>query len=666
MFDPKKFKSIVDSHLGDNEIHEPDFIYSKALDALREWDDFSISESEIETLACLIKDNYDTFKASTDLKIKQIKDILFNIIAYCDSKAAEKNIRNKYADHRVVAHSSVRQNDWCLNLLKYKLGRTDYSGSFKNLLHYLSNPEHEWPILSNKHRQWIWSHFIGGTYNPAKFSDSLLNKLGYFYKGVSSANATTFLTRIIYEVNADWQAPEIIGLFSHDADNAWKKELEKELSTSETDYSCIWWHKKIPYPLGEEIYKLVEKQINNGETVLYYYIRNNRAYYCAEIAGIATSEKDYNAKKNDWIKYNPYWYNEDFAGYNDGEKSAAVVFLIKGFRRLHPEIDISRFKRYKDMNYNVRTGMAAISHIITEHEMKQQGILNQYIPLLEANYNIILTGAPGTGKTYLANKIAKAITDSSTEEQEKERIQQVQFHPSYDYTDFVEGLRPDKNLSKEGHIGFTLTPGVFKSFCAKAIHDQCHKYVFIIDEINRGELSKIFGELFFAIDPGYRGKVGRIQTQYQNLITEGDFAEGFYIPQNVYIIGTMNDIDRGVESMDFAVRRRFAWQEVTAADSEIILDNIGQENLREEALQRMRRLNTAISECEYLNEAYHIGGAYFLKVEKYAAEDPFRKLWQYHLKGLLAEYLRGMHNADSELAKLKDAYNGNTSTDGEG
>ena len=92
-------------------------------------------------------------------------------------------------------------------------------------------------------------------------------------------------------------------------------------------------------------------------------------------------------------------------------------------------------------------------------------------------------------------------------------------------------------------------------------------FIFIIDEINRGEISKIFGELFFSIDPGYRGEKGRVQTQYQNMIEDGDvFKKGFFVPDNVYIIGTMNDIDRSVESMDFAMRRRFAWAEVTAEE----------------------------------------------------------------------------------------------------
>ena len=170
-------------------------------------------------------------------------------------------------------------------------------------------------------------------------------------------------------------------------------------------------------------------------------------------------------------------------------------------------------------------------------------------------------------------------------------------------------------------------------------------YIFIIDEINRGEISKIFGELFFSIDPGYRGVKGKVQTQYQNLITEDDpFKDGFYIPENVYIIGTMNDIDRSVECMDFAMRRRFTFKEITAEES---AKNMG---LGAEATERMMSLNNAISDIDGFNSSFHIGAAYFKGV------DDFDGLWELKLAGLLKEYLRGMPDAEESLDALKKAY----------
>ena len=367
-----------------------------------------------------------------------------------------------------------------------------------------------------------------------------------------------------------------------------------------------------------------------------------------------------------------------------------------------------------------------------------------YINLLLKNKNLILNGAPGTGKTYLAKQIAAQIifdgnVPEDFEENEKFTNQYgfVQFHPSYDYTDFVEGLRPTLP-NKDGNIGFERKDGIFKGFCKKTtlpetsflLEDSllmfkkdlvnigrlniksfrsstniqvelgekgvltvitpqsawtcsdkkmleylktrdCHpndtytktigdyilenyhvnsssnvnpsKYIFIIDEINRGEISKIFGELFFAIDPGYRGKKGKVQTQYQNLITdESDpFKDGFYIPENVYIIGTMNDIDRSVECMDFAMRRRFTFKEITAEES---AKNMGVDP------DRMKCLNNAISEIEGFNSSFHIGAAYFRGVTDY------EELWELKLQGLLKEYLRGMPDAEENLNTLKEAY----------
>ena len=193
-------------------------------------------------------------------------------------------------------------------------------------------------------------------------------------------------------------------------------------------------------------------------------------------------------------------------------------------------------------------------------------------------------------------------------------------------------------------------------------------YVFIIDEINRGEISKIFGELFFSVDPGYRGKKGLVKTQYQNMIVdkEDPFFEGFYIPENVYIIGTMNDIDRSVESMDFAMRRRFAWKEIKANENTRMLDDLG--TLKSEVVEKMNCLNDKIwnensnDGIEGLGVAYHIGGAYFRKLKLYLNEDysnkeeAYRALWENHLCGVLFEYLRGSMNAAESMRELEKAY----------
>lgn len=503
----------------------------------------------------------------------------------------------------------------------------------------------------------------------------------------------------------------------------------------------------------------------------------------------------------EWDDFNRCWGQRiDIDKWRCNPDNKSISSYLKDYLET-PRYTISRIK-------NNERACEIIKELTGDDIMLDNQNKSNCIELLIQNKNLILTGAPGTGKTYLAKNIASQIIlnkyyDESVENDInfKEQCAFVQFHPSYDYTDFVEGLRPEND---NGNIGFERKDGVFKAFCKKALKNlkdsekdiatlnydeiikkyflefiendiqssiekggygikglkgeeispvvyvelkgndrfnykinskqnnqytnrenlnsliECYKniiiknydkithkmlseytsgytsstygilkafydnynekieqeknnitvqevekrdFVFIIDEINRGEISKIFGELFFSVDSGYRGEKGKVQTQYANLIEDGDeFKDGFYIPENVYIIGTMNDIDRSVESMDFAMRRRFAWKEIKAEDTqETILNDLG--DLKDETIKRMNNLNKVIRNKETnLSEAYCIGAAYFKKIKDY--EGDFNKLWENHLEGLLFEYTRGMPKQEEIMENFKKAYySNNTKTE---
>lgn len=360
--------------------------------------------------------------------------------------------------------------------------------------------------------------------------------------------------------------------------------------------------------------------------------------------------------------------------------------------------------------------------------------INDYIKeKIDAHKQIIFTGAPGTGKTHSVREYVKNATQN-----DESRYKFVQFHSSYDYTDFVEGIRPapkgNGTTNNSGENMFVRMDGTFKAFCRKIVNanikdlkkhgidniealykimkesktdpDAIKKrreniakaisklpmYYFVIDEINRADLSKVFGELMFGLEEDYRGVQNRFPTQYHNLPTyemgeteieietetnndskmdtqsqkvkkvkklqfakeiEDDcFKNGFFVPENLTIIGTMNDIDRSVETFDFALRRRFAWVEIKANDvmlySVAAINGIKEDKIDDnfiKIIKNIKQMNNVISGDTYkklgLNESYHIGPAYFKNLFDGNGKDNRDTIFNEKIEPLLREYTRG-------------------------
>ena len=499
------------------------------------------------------------------------------------------------------------------------------------------------------------------------------------------------------------------------------------------------------------------------------------------ICGIYTSVEEFKRYKNSFEHMDYSYDNGRMFVIYSWNVFSTLIFVQECLKRFGQPGD--RFVlTYRDKDEKETAAAETEAAVQAELVQQSRGYRNPFSAMLIESKNLIFRGAPGTGKSYLAREIAADIISDGyfddytllTDEQKKQ-VEFVQFHPSYDYSDFVEGLRP--KLNADGSMGFALRDGIFKKFvdCArknyedsqktkevvenersaqeamteffsdiefgvdtfktingnkftitsvddrhidisipgnetsnrltlnldevrkmlesgqkfekikdvtaffektfatqgysydfaiyKAIQakkttaskaqvkqEKLKKYIFIIDEINRGEISKIFGELFFSIDPGYRGRAGEISTQYSNLHDDPD--KKFYIPENVYIIGTMNDIDRSVDSFDFAMRRRFRFVELKAGERLEMLASLEDEALKDEAIRRMAALNKEIAGVEDLNEHYQIGASYFLKLKTL----DFDRLWTDYLQPLLQEYVQGMYDEKGLMDRFAKAY----------
>lgn len=258
---------------------------------------------------------------------------------------------------------------------------------------------------------------------------------------------------------------------------------------------------------------------------------------------------------------------------------------------------------------------------------------------LEDKKNIVLQGPPGVGKTFFADKLAYIFLG----EKNDKYVQTIQFHPSYTYEDFVRGYRP----SIDGTSRFVLKDGPFLELCKKAIDDEDHSYILIIDEINRANLSQVFGELFLLLEKDKRGR--SVTPMY------AEDGEQFTIPENLYIIGTMNTADRSLALVDFALRRRFAFITLEPCFDELFADWLIQNEMNSDLVSlicsKLNELNGMISEDRQLGQSYCVGHSFFCPNEddlSHFDTEWYQRVVESEILPLLKEY---WHEREDDLNK---------------
>jgi len=302
--------------------------------------------------------------------------------------------------------------------------------------------------------------------------------------------------------------------------------------------------------------------------------------------------------------------------------------------------------------------------------------------------NIILHGAPGTGKTYMTEETIKArkLIENNSE------YELVQFHPSYGYEDFIEGIKPTG--LENGQMRFELKNGVFKQMCIDAFKElqtnpnNPKKYYFIADEINRAELSRVFGELLLCLEDDKRLSVveetikkkkilkvkgTKVKLPNSNLwekehvvvcadendkiLNDSESKKDWYfgVPENVYFIGTMNDIDRSVNSFDMALRRRFVWKHYRC-DYDVIENNYKDDCKLDSYIKACKNLNSHITDKKGFNlsDSYELGQSYFMKL-KTLKQNELNRVWIEHISPILKEYLRAEYSENEIIKKLEEA-----------
>ena len=413
---------------------------------------------------------------------------------------------------------------------------------------------------------------------------------------------------------SDWQNQYDFGFMSIDydfPDNLGEFKNKEELTDSRADYGYEEGNMNTIKALWD-----FSKEINKGDIII---SKKGRSKYLGY--GVVTSD---------------YIFDENTVEY---KHKRMVKWIKKGEWEVDGKLPVktlTNITQYSDYIETLKSklGIVAKEENKLNAEFEVDKILENVfitnkdfqniVDILSTKKNIILQGSAGVGKTFIAKKIAQALQEDYSEE----RIEMIQFHQSYSYEDFIQGYRPNKD-------SFELKNGIFYDVCERAKQDTSLPYFLIIDEINRGNLSKIFGELMMLIEADKRGEKNKIKLAYSA-------NKHFYIPDNLYIIGTMNTADRSLTLVDYALRRRFAFIKMRPKFNEEFEAFLSKKGISKDIISsirnKMRTLNSIISSDDSLGDGFEIGHSYFCSYKSGEHNKWLANVFKYEIIPLIEEY----------------------------
>ncbi|XAK46872.1 AAA family ATPase [Campylobacter coli] len=549
-------------------------------------------------------------------------------------KEAFKNYLNIYGDEDTI-HIKFKADG---NFLKTKKAIVD---NFEQTLKKDSNQN---KLDKEEFEKW-WDKSInsarmkGNATNLLKDKDKLIKNLEKIKKAADESENLTKLFEKLKEVEGMKATARELAYFLQ-----FNKDKDKD---------------KDKFPLANDaminIAKYIFEILNENPTEIFDSSFDNKCkeeiYFNFVFGELKIANDNLSEETNEKIKHLPKYYILDqFLNLIDKIKKSDLALITKDkLAKNDGSEDIKQSVYYK-----LYQAAYDFANLCGKADIKSND-LEGFKELLKTHKNIIFHGIPGTGKTYtIVNNIKNIIKNEN-------QILITQFHPSFSYEDFIEGIKPAG--IENGQLKLELKNGIFREFCDKAKEEEekflgelekgnfnealsDYGYFFIADEINRAELSRVFGELLYALE--YRGEKGKIKTQYASM--RGD--EDFYVPENVFFLGTMNDLDKSIDSFDLALRRRFIWQEMTC-DYDVIKNEIYAKNIEEYA-QACKKLNDKIKD---IGEKYQLGHSYFLKIEFKDDEiknNDMKKLFSNRFEALLKEYLRSEYSEKDIQKHLDD------------